>query len=161
MGVPLMSTVIALNAESLYGLDLTPATHAIAPFILTISTESDPQISFDLQLPNDPDDPRELSEIPEIRLWFIRLDATYPWLPFWLNWKEGELARYTAMLVPHQFHPTAGIQYNPEALEIFLMQKLFTISAWLKQHHVNGHEKLKNMAKLLGYELDDGLFTIL
>jgi len=32
--------------------------------------------------------------------------------------ESWELARYTAMLVPHQFSSKEGIQYNPEALEI-------------------------------------------
>lgn len=50
----------------------------------------------------DPNDIRELSEIPDIRLWFLRLDAAYPWLPVVLDWRAGELARYAAMLVPHQ-----------------------------------------------------------
>lgn len=50
----------------------------------------------------DPRDPRELSEYPDIRIWFVRLDATYPWLPVLLDWRAGELARYAAMLVPHQ-----------------------------------------------------------
>lgn len=50
----------------------------------------------------DPNDPRELSEFPDLRLWFLRLDATYPWLPVLLDWRAGELARYAAMLVPHQ-----------------------------------------------------------
>lgn len=50
----------------------------------------------------DPRDPRELSEFPDIRLWFVRLDAAYPWIPVLLDWRAGELARYAAMLVPHQ-----------------------------------------------------------
>jgi len=50
----------------------------------------------------DPHDPRELSEYPDIRVWFVRLDATYPWLPVLLDWRAGELARYAAMMVPHQ-----------------------------------------------------------
>ncbi|CAI9100936.1 OLC1v1038127C2 [Oldenlandia corymbosa var. corymbosa] len=50
----------------------------------------------------DEHDLRELSEFPDIRLWFIRLDAAYPWLPVLLDWRGGELARYAAMLVPHQ-----------------------------------------------------------
>lgn len=50
----------------------------------------------------DPYDTRELSEIPDIRLWFVRLDASYPWFPVVLDWRAGELARYAAMLVPHQ-----------------------------------------------------------
>jgi hypothetical protein len=51
---------------------------------------------------DDPNDMRELSEIPEIRLWFVRLDGAYPWLPIVLDWRGGELARYAAMLVPHE-----------------------------------------------------------
>ncbi len=51
---------------------------------------------------DDPLDPRELSEYPDIRLWFVRLDAAYPWLPIVLDWRAGELSRYVAMLVPHQ-----------------------------------------------------------
>lgn len=52
----------------------------------------------------DPYDQRELSELPDVRLWFVRLDATYPWLPVLLDWRAGELARYAAMLVPHQVY---------------------------------------------------------
>lgn len=51
---------------------------------------------------DDPLDPRELSEMPDIRLWFVRLDVAYPWLPVVLDWRGGELGRYAAMLVPHQ-----------------------------------------------------------
>ena len=54
----------------------------------------------------DQNDPRELSEFPDIRLWFVRLDAAYPWLPVLLDWRAGELARYAAMLVPHQVLPS-------------------------------------------------------
>jgi hypothetical protein len=50
----------------------------------------------------DPYDTRELSEFPDIRLWFVRLDASYPWFPVVLDWRAGELARYAAMLAPHQ-----------------------------------------------------------
>ncbi|PIA28960.1 hypothetical protein AQUCO_06400020v1 [Aquilegia coerulea] len=45
----------------------------------------------------DPFDPRELSEFPDIRLWFVRLDAAYPWLPVVLDWRAGELARYASI----------------------------------------------------------------
>jgi hypothetical protein len=36
------------------------------------------------------------------------------------------------MLVPHQFNRTEGIQYNPEALEIFVMHKTFICQAGCK-----------------------------
>ena len=50
----------------------------------------------------DPYDAREFSEMSDVRLWFIRLDAAYPWLPIVLDCEAGEVARYAAMLVPHQ-----------------------------------------------------------
>ena len=66
------------------------------------------------------------------------------------------------MLVPHQFSPTEGIRYNPEALEIFVMQKIFrSFSQWLKQRGHTNFTKLKFMTQMLGYELDDGLFELL
>lgn len=64
--------------------------------------------------PDDPFDPRELSEMPDIRLWFVRLDETYPWLPIVLDWRAGELARYAAMLVPHQ------VLYQPDAMGLLV-----------------------------------------
>ena len=51
---------------------------------------------------DDPVDPREFSELPDIRLWFVRLNAASPWLPIVVDWRPGELSRYAAMLVPHQ-----------------------------------------------------------
>lgn len=63
----------------------------------------DRTVGFVLEYENDdPLDPRELSELPDIRLWFVRLDAAYPWLPIVVDWRAGELVRYAAMLVPHQ-----------------------------------------------------------
>ncbi len=157
-----MSLTIALTQTTLESLDLQPALNVLTPLgegqdLLT----HEQQLTFTIDYPRDPLDPRELSEIPEVRLWFLRLDARYPWLPLLLDWKAGELARYTAMLVPHQFHPTDGILYNPEALEIFVMQKIFTLSDWFQRQGVSGTHRLKHMTKLLGYELDDGLFALL
>ena len=59
-------------------------------------------VGFELNWTKEAGDPREKCEIPDIRLWFLRLDAEFPWLPVALDWRAGELARYTAMLVPHQ-----------------------------------------------------------
>lgn len=158
-----MATItIRLTAQYIDQLNLVPAQSLIDKVLNknAIASLGD-SWQFEIDYPRDPTDPRELSEIPEIRLWFIRLDAQYPWLPYLLDWESGELSRYAAMLVPHQFSPTEGIQYNPEALEIFVMHKVFVIAAWLKQHGLSGRNKLKMMIKTLGYELDDGLFDIL
>ncbi|MEB3827253.1 CRR6 family NdhI maturation factor [Phormidium sp. CCY1219] len=154
-------TTIALNAQSVRHLDFSAAQSAIET-LLQNGALSDPQqcLRFDLDYPRDPTDPRELSEIPEVRLWFIGLDARYPWLPILLDWKQGELARYTAMLVPHQFHRVEGIQYNPEALEIFLMHKIFTIAPWLQQQGLSPKSKLLSMAQMLGYDLDEAFFDL-
>lgn len=133
-----MTIAIALNSEIIDNLDLAPVQKVIDNLLTTgVIAACEQQLSFSIDYPQEPEDPRELPEIPEIRLWFIRLDSRYPWLPFLLDWKAGELARYTAMLVPHQFSASEGIQFNPEALEIFLMHKLFVLADWLPQYSVN------------------------
>ena len=40
------------------------------------------ELSF--EWPRASDDPRELSEIPELRVWSLRADALCPWLPLLL-----------------------------------------------------------------------------
>lgn len=155
-----MTIIIKLNG-CIQNLDLSPAQSVIENLLQQGAiASSEQQLCFDIDYPQSAEDPRELSEIPEVRLWFIRLDARYPWLPFLLDWKAGELARYAAMLVPHQFNRKEGIQYNPEALEIFLMQKLFILSDWLQHQGIPSQSRLKSMAQLLGYDLDDSLFEL-
>ncbi|UXE61877.1 MAG: CRR6 family NdhI maturation factor [Woronichinia naegeliana WA131] len=151
---------IALDVNTLQTLDLSPVTMLIDQWHSTQTIlEQENQIQFQINFPREETDPRELSEIPEVRLWFVRLDSVYPWFPFLLDWKAGELARYAAMLVPHQFHRTEGIQYNPEALEIFMMQKIFTLSDWLKVQGIPSNFRLKSLAQLLGYELEESFLN--
>jgi hypothetical protein len=153
---------ITLDRECLHGLDLSPVREVVDRlFKQSAIAASEQQISFDFDYPRDPTDPRELSEIPEIRLWFVRLDAAYPWIPFLLDWKAGELARYVAMLVPHQFNRSEGIQYNPEALEIFVMQKVFVLADWLKHQGIPSQSRLQSMAQMFGYELDESFLKLL
>ncbi len=163
-----MKHVIALSTDHFQSLDIGPAQQVIDPVLIESTVDpngalSDPKLifSFDINFPREASDPRELSEIPEVRLWFIRLNTLYPWLPLYLDWESGELSRYTAMLVPHQFSPIDGIRYNPEALEIFVMSKVFTLDAWLKTQAIDGRSRLKFMTQMLGYELDDALFNLL
>jgi hypothetical protein len=153
---------ITLERDSLHNLDLSAVRSVVERLIQENAIAShEQQISFEFNYPLDPNDPREYSEVPDIRLWFVRLDAVYPWLPFLLDWKTGELARYAAMLVPHQFHRSEGIQFNPEALEIFVMQKIFVLSDWLQQQGIASTSRLQSMAKMFGYELDDVFFQML
>ncbi|MDJ0519420.1 MAG: CRR6 family NdhI maturation factor [Trichodesmium sp. MO_231.B1] len=155
-----MTITIALNTEHIHNLDLSPVENIISQLLQEGAiASSEQQLNFAINYQQDPQDPRELSEIPEVRLWFIRLDSRYPWLPFLLNWKEGELARYTAMLVPHQFHRTEGIQYNPEALEIFLMHKIFVLRQWLYQQGISSQSRLMSMSQMLGYDLTEEFFV--
>ncbi|CAK7338540.1 unnamed protein product [Dovyalis caffra] len=110
----------------------------------------------------DPMDPRELSEFPDIRLWFLRLDATYPWLPVLLDWRAGELARYAAMLVPHQVNMKLGVVFNPEALELFVMKKVFVVYSWLQQQNVpKPRLKTSDMARMLGFGIGNELFDLI
>lgn len=156
-----MTMKITLDTEYVNNLDISPALKVISQLVEEDAIAShEQQLSFEINYDLEPGDPRELSEIPELRLWFVRLDAKYPWLPFLLDWKAGELARYTAMLVPHQFSAKEGIQYNPEALEIFLMHKIFILGDWLQQQGIPSQSRLKSMAQMLGYDLDDAFFEI-
>ena len=156
-----MTVKIVLEHQAIVSLDLSNARNQIAALLDKNLADYEQQLQFAIDFQREENDPRELSEIPEIRLWFVRLDAAYPWLPFLLDWKAGELARYTAMLVPHQFNRSEGIIFNPEALEIFVMNKIFVLSDWLKTQGISERSRLKSMAQLFGYELDDGFFEMI
>ena len=68
------------------------------------------------------------------------------------------------MLVPHEFKREGDgyvLQYNPEALELFVMQKVFTISIWLKSRGIESTAKLQQMTQNLGYEIDSAFFNLL
>ena len=156
-----MTIKIVLEHQAIVSLDLSNAKNQIAALLDKNLADYEQQLQFAIDFQREESDPRELSEIPEIRLWFVRLDAVYPWLPFLLNWKAGELARYAAMLVPHQFNRSEGIMFNPEALEIFVMNKIFVLSDWLKKQGISERSRLKSMAQLFGYELDDSFFEMI
>jgi hypothetical protein len=154
-------TTVSIGDRPLQSLDLSPIASQIDRWLATDPQQFDLELKFTIDYPRDPSDPRELSEIPEIRLWFIRADARYPYLPLLLDWQAGELARYVAMLVPHQFNHKEGIQYNPEALEIWVMQRVFLLTDWFQHQQIQDRTRLKFMTQMLGYELDDGLFELL
>ncbi|PSB06778.1 DUF1817 domain-containing protein [Pleurocapsa sp. CCALA 161] len=155
-----MTVKIALNHQAIACLDLSLVKNQITPWLAKIA-DYEQQLQLAISFERSENDPRELSEIPEIRLWYVRLDTIYPWLPFLLDWKAGELARYAAMLVPHQFNRNEGIIFNPEALEIFVMNKIFVLSDWLKEQGIPERSRLKSMAQLFGYELNDAFFNLI
>jgi hypothetical protein len=156
-----MTISIQVNPHHIQNLDLSPAVTVIEELLAKGEiTSYQQQLKFEIDFPREETDPRELSEISEVRLWFIALDARYPWLPFWLDWKEGELSRYAAMLVPHQFNRNEGIQYNLEALEIFVLHKVLILQTWLKKQGITGNSALKSMAQIFGYDLEDSFFEL-
>jgi hypothetical protein len=154
-------TTISVGDRALLSLDLSSIADPIDRWLDTNPKQFDLDLRLTIDYHRDPSDPRELSEIPEIRLWFICLDAHYPYLPLLLDWQAGELARYVAMLVPHQFSSKQGIQYNPEALEIWVMHRVFLLTDWLHAQQIDDRSRLKFLTQMLGYELDDGLFELL
>lgn len=157
-----MSIMVSINAQHINNLDLSPVQTVIDKWLESGAiAQNEQQLQFEIEYPREEFDPREISEIPEVRLWFIRLDSCYPWLPFLLDWKTGELARYAAMLVPHQFHRSEGIQYNPEALEMFLMHKIFVLTDWLNQQGIPSKSKLMAMSQMFGYDLEEAFFDVI
>ncbi|KAK6942203.1 LOW QUALITY PROTEIN: Protein chlororespiratory reduction 6 [Dillenia turbinata] len=98
---------------------------------------------FFLATREDPLDPGELSEFPDD--WFVKLDATYPWLPVALDWRAGELAQCPDMLVPHQMSLKMGV----EALELLLVTKVLIVCSWLNEHNVlKPRLKASDMARM-------------
>ncbi|XXG59051.1 hypothetical protein AAC387_Pa04g1196 [Persea americana] len=161
---------IVIDNDIIRRLDLSPVHSAIGESIFTSAGAiTEPKellehtVGFTINYKReDPSDPRELSEFPDIRLWFVRLDASYPWLPVVLDWRAGELARYAAMLVPHQISMRLGIVFNPEALELFATRKVFIVYSWLKQHKIPKPKlKTSDMARMLGFGVGDELFNLI
>lgn len=157
---------VTIDTDAIRRLDLSPFHNTTG---ITSPSSAEPKeylertIGFMIDYKrDDPNDPRELSEFPDIRLWFVRLDASYPWLPVLLDWRAGELARYAAMLVPHQMSMRMGVVFNPEALELFIMKKVFIVYSWLKQHGIpKPRLKTSDMARMLGFGIGDELFDLI
>ncbi len=155
-----MTITIKLTKDSIDHLDLSPLQRELEPILTQGNlTEYEQQFQFQFDYPREESDPREWSEVPEVRLWFLRLDTVYPWFIFFLDWRNGELARYTAMLVPHQFSRAEGIQFNPEALELFVMRKVFVLYDWFKQQEMSGYGRITSFSQMLGYDVDESFFN--
>lgn len=157
-----MATIFKINSQHIDNLDLSPVQDVVEGWGPgeTLKTQAS-DCQFEIEYPLVGAQDCELPEIPEIRLWFIRLDTYYPWLLFYLDRSSGELIRYAAMLLPHEFSQKEGIQFNPQALDIFVMQKIFVISNWMRQVQLSGEGKLRQMVECFGYELDSTLFKLL
>lgn len=55
-----------------------------------------------------------------------------------------------------------GVVFNPEALELFIMKKVFIVYEWLKEHECPMPRlKTKDMARMLGFGIGDELFDLI
>lgn len=144
---------VTVTADQLLQLDLSPlqAWAALTPqALLQRAGELELQFSW----PRAAEDLRELSEIPELRLWALRADATYPWLPLVLERASGQLTRHVAMLLPHGFSRNEGIRFAAESLELWMTHRLFLLDGWARSQGLNCRQGLGQMAAVLGFELD-------
>ena len=74
-----MGITVKVSQEQIETLDLSPVIATIKEFNQRGEiTTLEQQIVFEIEYLRSDNDPRELSEIPEIRLWFIALDSYYP-----------------------------------------------------------------------------------
>lgn len=61
-----------------------------------------------------------------------------------------------------QMNMRMGVVFNPEALELFVMQKVFIVYSWLKQHDIpKPRLKTSDMARMLGFGIGDELYDLI
>ena len=117
------------------------------------------RVELQLEWLREAEDPRELSEIPEVRLWSLRADAVCPWLPLVLERSGGQLTRHVAMLLPHGFSRQEGIRFAPESLELWITHRLFLLDEQARSAGLNCRGGLAQMAAVLGFELDPDFWS--
>ncbi|MEI7665684.1 MAG: CRR6 family NdhI maturation factor [Synechococcaceae cyanobacterium ELA263] len=151
---------LAIPALAIRQLDLTPLAD-LARWSLPELLEHSDSLALALEWPRQPEDPRELSEIAEVRLWSLRADALLPWLPLVLERSSGQLTRHVAMLLPHGFSRTEGIRFAAESLELWITHRLFLLDHLARLEGLSCRGSLSQMAAVLGFELDAGFWEAL
>lgn len=155
-----LPTSLAVPADRIRALDASPLDPLLAlPPAQLLSLAG--TLELQLDWPRAPEDPRELSEVPEVRLWSLRVDALHPWLPLLLDRAGGGLTRHVAMLLPHGFSRSEGIRFAPESLELWITHRLFLLDDWSRSQGIDCRQGLAQMAAVLGFDLDAGFWQAL
>jgi len=95
------------------------------------------QPHFDINYPQEPGDPMELRN-PRGTAVVYSFGCPLSLVAIYTRLESGELVRYTAMLVPPPICKE-GIQYNPEALEIFFDAEALVLTDWMQQLEYLSH----------------------
>ncbi len=151
---------VVIDAVAIQTLDLRPMN----PWMerpLTDLLRNGAGLELQYKWPRDAEDPRELSECPEPRLWALRADAVYPWLPLVLERSGGSLIQHVAMVVPHNFSPSEGIRFDPQALELWITHRFMLLDHLGEQLAQSQRGNLLQMAATIGYEVDPAFWTLL
>ena len=151
---------VLINAAAIRQLDLRPLDPCTQQ-PLDVLFDRGPFLELQFEWPRDANDPRELAECPEPRLWALRADARFPWLPLLLERERGSLIRHVAMVVPHNFSRTEGLRFDPEALELWITHRLMQLDDLSNRIGRPLRGNLSQMAASLGYELDGRFWAML
>ncbi|MFZ0409798.1 MAG: CRR6 family NdhI maturation factor [Cyanobium sp.] len=151
---------LLIRAAAIRQLDIS-ALDGLAALPLPELLERSGSLSLALDWPRPPEDPRELSEITEVRLWSLRADALLPWLPLLLERSGGQLTRHVAMLLPHGFSRSEGIRFAAESLELWITHRMFLLDHLARRQGISCRGSLSQMAAVLGFELDAGFWEAL
>ncbi|GCE64289.1 hypothetical protein OMCYN_00195 [cyanobiont of Ornithocercus magnificus] len=151
---------IIVDADSIRRLDLGPLSYWSKRPLAQILSEC-PALLLEYKWPLEEDDPRELAECPEPRLWTLRADGRFPWLPLLLERKQGSLIRYAAMVIPHYFSHTEGLRFNSQALELWITHRLMLLDGLAKDQDLSLRGNLGQMAIALGFDLEPSFWRLL
>ena len=149
--------VISVSAEQIRSLDMTPLG-ALRQHSAAALLELEDAVALQLDWPRAEDDPRELSEVPECRLWSLRADALCPWLALLLQRSDGQLSRHVAMQVLHEFSRTEGLRFDPDDLSLWISHRLFWLDNWGTQQGFSLRGRLSQMAAVLGFNVEAGFW---
>ena len=151
--------VVHLDHQAIQRLDLRPMAplwRRSAAELLALEGQVELAVAWD----RPPGDPRELSQIPDVRLWHLHVDQHCPWLPLLLERGTGQLGRYVAMVVPHDFSAGEGIRFHPEALELWVTARLMLLDRWCRSHGLSGRRRLEQMAAVLGFAPEPSFWSL-